>query len=128
MPDESHVSVYQRALHPRFELSRGDVRERSPARLSRTFGRWVKGPYNVTVHAEKQGLREGRLEQILVSCKGCQIQGVKVPELDLLMESPWLNLYRLWDENAIGLLAFDSIRARIRITEAGVVRAARQRD
>ncbi len=117
LPDQSHVLIYQRSPHPHFELP-GVTAESVARRLSRIFSRWVKGPLYVTVHAERREMREGRLEQILASCKGCQIQGVTVPEIDVLMESPWINLYRLWDENAIGLLAFDSIHARVRITEA----------
>ena len=47
---------------------------------------------------------------------------MSVRSVTLMLSKPWINLYRLWDEDRIGLLAFDSASAKLIVT-ADAVRA-----
>jgi len=118
--DNSHVTIYQRIPHPRFDipsLSSDAVAQR----LTHSLARWVSGPLRVAVQSTPSGLREGRLERIIATCENCQVQGMTVHALELDIRRPWVNLYRLWDEDKIGLLAFESAHARLVLTEKDVI-------
>ncbi len=114
LPDQSTVRLYQRAPHPVFQVSPLTT-ESVSKRLAHTLQRWVQGPIEVSVQASSQGLREGRLSRLTASCSDCVVEGVKVPRLRVVLFKPWLNLYRLWDEDRLGLMALDSIGASLEL-------------
>ena len=98
-------------MHPIFHVP-GLSSNAVASRLTHTLGRWVKGPLKVSVQSTPAGLREGRLDTMAATCTGCQIKGVTVHSFALDINHPWINLYCLWDEDRIGLLAFKSAHAR----------------
>jgi hypothetical protein len=70
----------------------------------------------VSVEASPAGLREGHLDRVRISCSQCSVQGLPIRDIDVVAEKPWLNLYRLWDENRLGLLAFESLTPSCKVT------------
>lgn len=107
LPDDSEAIVYGRQ-RPRFRVE-GLTREAVAARIAQSLHHWVQGPLTVLVDATPEGLPQGRLEQVLINCKSCSIQGVPIDALTVLVDKPWLNLYRLWDDHTLGLLAFKTL-------------------
>jgi hypothetical protein len=109
LPDDAEVIVYHREPHPQFEVS-PLTREEIGQRIARALRQWVAGPLAVTVEASSQGLQEGRLERVHVTCTECTVKGLQIHALEIVAVKPWLNLYRLWDENRLGILGFESLK------------------
>lgn len=117
-PDQSEAVVYRRDPHPVFQLSPLTIAA-VQERLTVALRRWVEGPIKVTVVASPEGLRSGHLERVTISLDGCRIKGVPVAG-EVIAEKPWINLYRLWDEQRLGLLAFESLHPSVRLRAADV--------
>lgn len=120
LPDQTPAVVYGRLTHPQFH-----VRPLTEAELERRLGLalryWVDGPLAVKVASTPQGLREGRLDRVVLSCDGCSVKGLAIEHLEVIAEKPWINLYRLWDEGRLGLLAFESLRPSCVVQASGAL-------
>ena len=114
LPDLSQAIVYERNPHPRFDvrpLNHQEL-ERHIAEALRT---WVQGPLAVKAESVPSGLPEGRLTRVTITCGACSVQKIPLRDVRVVVEKPWFNLYRLWDENRLGLLAFESLKAGVRV-------------
>ena len=114
LPDGSEAIVYRREPHPRFQvrpLNRAEVERR----VALAAGRRITGPVKVSAEAAPAELAEGRLRRLRIACGPCEVDGVRVQRMDVIVEKPWINLYRLWDEDRLGLLAFESIQPVLEI-------------
>ena len=114
LPDHSEAIVYERNPHPRFEVSPLNHVELE-RHIAQALQQWVQGPRVVRVESTPAGLREGRPARVEISCSGCTVQKIPLHEVKVVVEKPWLNLYRLWDENRLGLMAFESLQATIQL-------------
>jgi len=117
LPDQSHAILYRRNPHPRFQIE-FITREQLAKHIAVALQQWVRGPLAVTVQASPQGLLDGHLDRVQLSCAQCSVKGLPLRQVDVVIEKPWLNLYRLWDENRLGLLAFESLKPSFRIEAA----------
>jgi len=114
LPDHSEALVYERTPHPRFHVS-PLTPEEVARHIAQALQSWVQGPRKVSVEATPPGLQEGRFTRVQVTCSGCSVQKIPIYEVNVVVEKPWFNLYRLWDENRLGLMAFESFKATIRL-------------
>jgi len=114
LPDHSEALVYERTPHPQFHVNPLNPEE-AARHIAQALQQWVQGPRKVSVEATPEGLQEGRLTRVQVTCSGCSVQKIPIYEVNLVVEKPWFNLYRLWDENRLGLMAFESLHATIRL-------------
>jgi hypothetical protein len=102
LPDGSESVLYQRARHPRYDVTPLTLAE-IDKRIAQALGRRIRGTITVTAVAQPDQLVEGRFERIRMICSPCRVDGVRVQKLDVTLEKPRLNLYRLWDEGRLGL-------------------------
>ena len=56
-------------------------------RIAQSLARFVQSPLTISVEATPEGLREGRLQRIHISCSPCPAQGVQIPKMDVVIES-----------------------------------------
>jgi hypothetical protein len=114
LPDHSEAVVYERNPHPRFDvhpLNHQEL-ERHIAQALRT---WVQGPLAVKTESVPASLQEGRLTRVTITCDACSVQKIPLRDIRVVVEKPWFNLYRLWDEDRLGLMAFESLKAGVRV-------------
>lgn len=121
LPDGSEATIYGRDPHPQFQID-GLSAKSVQRHLTRVLQKWVQGPLTVSVEATPAQLKTGHLERIHLTCSPCLAQGARVEKVDVVIEKPWLNLYRLWDEDRLGLLALESIHPILEIRTEDVQR------
>jgi hypothetical protein len=109
LPDKSTALIYERNPHPPFHVSPLTTCDLE-RRIADAMHHWVEGNVTVSVEASPTEMQEGRLRRVRVTCSPCSFQGGKVEKAEVVVERPWLNLYRLWDEHRLGLLAFESLK------------------
>ncbi len=108
LPDGSEAVIYRRNPHPQFQVTLRSQAELE-RRLAHALQRRIQGPLKVSVDAIPAELVEGRLIRVRLTCDMCTINGLQIKRLEVVLEKPWFNLYRLWDEGRLGLLAFESL-------------------
>lgn len=109
LPTGNSAQVYQRQAHVRYDVSPLTTSELEK-RVAAALSPMIQGALTVTAKATPEGLAEGRLTRLKVSCGPCRIKGLRLQKADLTLENPRLNLYRLWDEKRLGLLGFEVLR------------------
>jgi len=114
LPDHREAIVYERNPHPRFQVSSLNHTELE-RHLAKALQEWVQGPLKVTVEGEPSGLQEGRANRVRILCHDCSVQKIPLHEVEVVVDKPWFNLYRLWDENRLGLMAFESLKPTIQL-------------
>jgi len=119
MPDNTLVTVYRRDPHLRFHVS-PLTRPELERRIALALQHWVQGSLTVSIEATPARLQEGRLDRVRISCGPCWIKGLQVQKAEVIAEKPWLNMYRLWDENRLGLLGFESLKPSLAVTAADI--------
>jgi hypothetical protein len=117
LPDHSVALVYERHPHPQFQVAPLNTKELE-RRIALALHHWVQGDVKVVVEATPAELKEGRLRRVQVTCAPCTYQGARIEKAEVVVEKPWLNLYRLWDENRLGLMAFESLKPTLQVTAA----------
>ena len=115
LPDKSTAFVYERDPHPHFHVTPLNTRELE-RRIAQSLHGWVQGNVTVSIEATPEELQEGRLHRVRATCSPCSFQGARIEKAEVVIEKPWLNLYRLWDENRLGLMAFESLKPTLEVT------------
>lgn len=126
LPDGSEAVVYKRDPAHAFQvgpLTKGDLQKR----LLHIVHNDIQGPQELRLDGDAGQWRRGRFPHIHLEGRSCVIRGLPVTRYELEANDLWLNLYRVWDEQKLGLLAFSSLEPRLEIQAGDVEVVLQQR-
>ena len=123
LPDKSTAVLYRRDPLHAFAVP---VTLRSlKGKLTQILGKLVNGPLDVELLAPIDHLRRGHIDYVEIKGGPWMIRGIPVAHADVFVDNAWINLYRVWDEQAIGLLAAKNLHAHIEV-DGNALQAALQ--
>lgn len=115
LPDGSKATLYGRDNEHRFEV--GPISKESiESCLTRVLKPLIQGPFYVQIVGEPKEWKRGHFAEIRITGGPVIIRDVPIRLLDLQLREVWLNLYQLWDHQAPGLLAFESLAPKVVVT------------
>lgn len=112
LPDGSEALLYRR--NPAVVFQGVPVTHRSlHARLVDIFHDQIRGPLILSFTGTPEDWRRGRFPGMVIEGQSCNINGLPVSRLRVEATSLWLNLYRVWGQKRLGLLAVSSLQPSV---------------
>lgn len=119
LPDGSETTIYQRDAHHVFDV-RPVTKPLIEKRLYKALQQQIAGAFTIDLEGTQDEFQKGRAVRARIRGGPWILRDLPIAQAEVVLTKPWFNLYRLWDENQLGLLAFESIKPTVQINAVDV--------